>query len=208
MRIWDRNASREFLNKNGFYDRAEGDLGPIYGFQWRHYGAEYVDMHTDYTNCGIDQLRDVICKIKTNPTDRRLLMTAWNPLDLCKMALPPCHCLVQFYVCDNELSCLFYQRSADIGLGVPFNMASYALLTHMIAHVCGLKPGELIHMMGDTHVYLNHVDVLEQQLTREPRDFPKLIIRTVRSDIDDFCAEDFDLVDYDPHPPLRMEMAL
>lgn len=116
-----------------------GDLGPVYGFQWRHYGAEYKDMFTDYTNQGIDQLKEVIETIKSNPNDRRIIMCAWNPVDLPKMALPPCHCLVQFYVANGELSCLLYQRSADMGLGVPFNVASYSLLTYMIAHITKLK---------------------------------------------------------------------
>ena len=156
VKIWNANSSREYLDSLGFTERIEGntyssysepkkfdidsikssgDLGPVYGFQWRHYGAEYKDMFTDYTNKGVDQLRDVIETIKKNPNDRRIIMCAWNPIDLPKMALPPCHCLVQFYVANNELSCLMYQRSADMGLGVPFNIASYSLLTRMIAHV-------------------------------------------------------------------------
>lgn len=125
------------------YFNFSGDLGPVYGFQWRHFGAEYVDMHTDYSNKGIDQLKDVIEKVKNRPDDRRILMCAWNPIDVPKMALPPCHCLVQFYVANGELSCQLYQRSADMGLGVPFNIASYALLTYMIAHVTNLKVSTL-----------------------------------------------------------------
>ena len=140
VRIWDGNSSREFLDSCGFTNREEGDLGPVYGFQWRHFGAEYVDMHADYEGKGVDQLSEVINRIKTKPSDRRIIMCAWNPADLNKMALPPCHCLVQFYVADGELSCQLYQRSADMGLGVPFNIASYALLTAMIAHVCDLVP--------------------------------------------------------------------
>lgn len=139
VHIWDANSTREFLDAVGLKDREEGDLGPIYGFQWRHFGAEYKGMHSDYKNKGIDQLAQVIQTIKTKPTDRRIIMCAWNPIDIPEMALPPCHCLVQFFVEDDELSCLLYQRSADMGLGVPFNIASYSLLTYMIAHVTGLK---------------------------------------------------------------------
>ncbi|MEE6464321.1 hypothetical protein FKM82_006231 [Ascaphus truei] len=174
VKIWDANGSREFLDKQGFTAREEGDLGPVYGYQWRHFGAEYKDMHTDIS----------------------------------LMALPPCHALCQFYVINKELSCQLYQRSGDMGLGVPFNIASYALLTYMIAHVTGLKPGDFIHTMGDAHVYLNHIDPLKIQLQREPRPFPKLkILRTVEN-INDFKADDFQIEGYDPHPTIKMEMAV
>ena len=139
VHIWAANSTREFLDSAGLQHREEGDLGPIYGFQWRHFGAEYKGMHASYKNQGIDQLAHVINTIKNKPSDRRIIMCAWNPVDIPEMALPPCHCLVQFFVADDELSCLLYQRSADMGLGVPFNIASYALLTYMIAHVTGLK---------------------------------------------------------------------
>lgn len=208
VNIWEGNSSRQFLDSCGFTDREEGDLGPVYGFQWRHFGAEYVDMHTDYTNKGIDQLKDVIDKIKNRPDDRRILMCAWNPVDVPKMALPPCHCLVQFYVANGELSCQLYQRSADMGLGVPFNIASYALLTYMIAHVTNLKPGDFIHTLGDAHVYNNHISALEEQLKREPREFPKLKIKRTVSNIEDFKYEDFEVVDYNPHPKIEMVMAV
>lgn len=140
----------------GLKDRQEWDLGPVYGFQWRHFGAEYKDMHSDYTNEGVDQLAEVIRTIKNNPESRRIVMTAWNPSALKDMALPPCHIMAQFYVTGDakpRLSCQMYQRSCDIGLGVPFNIASYALLTCMLAQVCGLERGEFIHSMGDCHVY-------------------------------------------------------
>eukprot|EP00795_Rhopilema_esculentum_P011307 gene11307-21497_t len=163
VHIWDANGSKEFLEGRGLGHREEGDLGPVYGFQWRHFGAEYSDMHANYKNKGIDQLAEVIKLIKNNPDDRRIIMSAWNPVDLPKMALPPCHSFVQFYVCDGELSCQMYQRSGDIGLGVPFNIASYSLLTCMIAHVCNLKPGDFVHTIGDAHVYANHVDALKIQ---------------------------------------------
>ncbi|XP_040443324.1 thymidylate synthase isoform X2 [Falco naumanni] len=161
-----------------------------------------------YTNQGVDQLQKVIETIKTNPDDRRIIMCAWNPKDISLMALPPCHALCQFYVLNGELSCQLYQRSGDMGLGVPFNIASYSLLTYMIAHVTGLKPGEFIHTLGDAHIYLNHVEPLKVQLQREPRPFPKLRILRKVEDISDFKAEDFQIEDYNPHPPIKMEMAV
>ncbi|KAH8238920.1 hypothetical protein KR038_006689 [Drosophila bunnanda] len=210
VHIWDGNSTREYLDKLGHTERAVGDLGPVYGFQWRHFGAEYRTCDDDYSGQGIDQLRQVIETIKNNPSDRRIIMSAWNPLDIPKMALPPCHCLAQFFVSQDrgELSCQLYQRSADMGLGVPFNIASYALLTHMIAHVTGLKPGDFVHTMGDTHVYLNHVDPLKEQLQRTPRPFPKLAIKRTVSDIEDFRYGDFEIVDYNPYPKIQMEMAV
>ncbi|KAM6900560.1 thymidylate synthase [Xenentodon cancila] len=208
VKIWDANGSRAFLDNLGFTDREEGDLGPVYGFQWRHYGAEYKDMQTDYTGQGVDQLQNIIDTIKKNPEDRRIIMCAWNPKDLPLMALPPCHALCQFYVCDGELSCQLYQRSADMGLGVPFNIASYALLTYMIAHITGLKAGDFVHTLGDAHVYLNHIEPLREQLKREIRPFPKLRIKRKVERIDDFCAEDFEICDYNPHPTIKMQMAV
>uniref|UniRef100_A0A7M4F207 Thymidylate synthase n=1 Tax=Crocodylus porosus TaxID=8502 RepID=A0A7M4F207_CROPO len=174
VKIWDANGSREFLDKQGFTHRVEGDLGPVYGFQWRHFGAEYQDMNTDIS----------------------------------LMALPPCHALCQFYVVNGELSCQLYQRSGDMGLGVPFNIASYSLLTYMIAHVTGLKVGEFIHTLGDAHIYLNHIEPLKVQLQREPRPFPKLRILRKVENINDFEAEDFKIEDYNPHPAIKMEMAV
>uniref|UniRef100_A0A667I5B2 Thymidylate synthase n=1 Tax=Lynx canadensis TaxID=61383 RepID=A0A667I5B2_LYNCA len=174
VKIWDANGSRNFLDSLGFSNREEGDLGPVYGFQWRHFGAEYKDKDSDL------------------------------PL----MALPPCHALCQFYVVNGELSCQLYQRSGDMGLGVPFNIASYSLLTYMIAHITGLKPGDFIHTLGDAHIYLNHIEPLKMQLQREPRPFPKLrILRKVET-IDDFKAEDFQIEGYNPHPTIKMEMAV
>ena len=208
VRIWDGNGSREYLDSIGLTDREVGDLGPVYGFQWRHFGAEYTNMHADYTGKGVDQLAEVIHKIKNNPTDRRILLTAWNPAALKEMALPPCHMFCQFYVANGELSCQMYQRSCDMGLGVPFNIASYSLLTCMIAQVCGLKPGDFVHCCGDTHVYSNHVEPLETQLLCEPRPFPILKINPEKKDIDSFTFEDFEIVGYDPHPKIAMEMAV
>ncbi|XP_073926310.1 thymidylate synthase isoform X2 [Castor canadensis] len=163
VKIWDANGSRDFLDSLGFSARQEGDLGPVYGFQWRHFGADYKDMNSDYSGQGVDQLQKVIDTIKTNPDDRRIIMCAWNPKDLPLMALPPCHALCQFYVVNGELSCQLYQRSGDMGLGVPFNIASYALLTYMIAHITGLQPGDFVHTLGDAHIYLNHIEPLKTQ---------------------------------------------
>jgi len=208
VKIWDANGSREFLDKRGLGHREEMDLGPVYGFQWRHFGAKYVDMHTDYTGQGVDQLAECIRKIKEDPTDRRILLSAWNPADLSEMALPPCHMFCQFYVANGELSCLMYQRSCDMGLGVPFNIASYALLTCMVAQVCGLKPGDFVHTLGNAHVYKNHVEPLRTQLERTPRPFPVLKVNPEVTDIDGFQASDFKLVGYDPHGKIAMDMAV
>merc|ERR1719190_271079 len=204
VRIWDGNSSREYLDSLGLQHREEGDLGPVYGFQWRHFGAEYVDMHQDYTGQGVDQLAECIRKIKADPTDRRILLSAWNPADLDLMALPPCHMFCQFYVANGELSCLMYQRSCDMGLGVPFNIASYSLLTLMVAQVCGLQPGEFVHTLGNAHVYQNHVEPLQTQLQRTPRPFPVLKVNPEVKEIDGFQPSDFELVGYSPHGKIAM----
>ncbi|KAI3828032.1 hypothetical protein L1987_02122 [Smallanthus sonchifolius] len=208
IRIWDGNASRSYLDSIGLVDREEGDLGPVYGFQWRHFGARYTDMHADYTGQGFDQLLDVIDKIKNNPDDRRIILSAWNPSDLKQMALPPCHMFAQFYVNQGELSCQMYQRSSDMGLGVPFNIASYALLTCMIAHVCDLVPGDFVHVLGDAHVYSTHVRPLQDQLQKLPKPFPTLKINPAKKDIDAFVADDFELTGYNPHQKIEMKMAV
>ncbi|KAJ2887841.1 Thymidylate synthase [Coemansia asiatica] len=213
VHIWDGNCSREFLDSRGLTHRREGDLGPVYGFQWRHFGAEYKDADTDYSGKGVDQLEDVIRKIRESPTDRRIIMSAWNPADMSQMALPPCHMFAQFFVShpgtpQAELSCQMYQRSCDIGLGVPFNIASYALLTRLIAQITGLKPGVFVHCMGDTHIYANHTEALKVQIQREPRPFPKLHIKRVPDSIEDFTIDDLELVDYNPYGKIHMEMAV
>ncbi|KAL6270060.1 hypothetical protein ACE6H2_026971 [Prunus campanulata] len=192
----------------GLTDKEEGDLGPVYGFQWRHFGARYTDMNADYTGQGFDQLLDVIDKIKINPDDRRIILSAWNPSDLKLMALPPCHMVAQFYVANRELSCQMNQRSADLGLGVPFNIASYALLTCMIAHVCDLVPGDFIHVLGDAHVYRTHIRPLQEQLEKLPKPFPILKINPEKKNIDSFVAADFELIGYDPHQKIEMKMAV
>lgn len=213
VKIWEGNGSREYLDSIGLTDRREGDLGPIYGFQWRHFGARYKTCDDDYTGQGVDQLQNVIDKLKTNPYDRRIIMSAWNPADFALMALPPCHIFSQFYVNfpkngKPQLSCLLYQRSCDMGLGVPFNIASYALLTIMIAHICDMEPGEFIHTLGDAHVYKDHVDALKEQISRTPRAFPKLFIKRKVESIDDFKYDDFEIVDYHPHPKIQMKMSV
>lgn len=208
VKILDANGSRAFLDARGLQHRREGDLGPVYGFQWRHSGAVYKTCDSDYTGQGVDQLANVISTLKTNPTCRRIMMSAWNPSDLQHMALPPCHAMVQFYVARGELSCQLYQRIADMGLGVLFNIASYSLLTHIIAKIVGLKPAEFTHTLGDAHVYSNHVAALEEQLTRTPRDFPTLCISDRLTSIDCVTADMISLKDYNPHKNIAMAMAV
>jgi len=186
--IWD-----EWADDNG-------DLGPVYGKQWRHWqtpdGRE------------IDQLAELISMIKTNPESRRLMLTAWNPADVPHMALPPCHCLFQFHVAKGRLSCQLYQRSADIFLGVPFNIASYALMTHMIARICGLKPGEFVHVLGDAHLYSNHFDQAREQLSRAPGALPQLVIHRTPDSIDGFHFDDFEITGYDAQPHIAAPIAV
>ena len=188
VHIWD-----EWADENG-------DLGPVYGHQWRSWPAP--------DGRSIDQLAGVIDQIKRNPDSRRLLVTAWNPGEVDSMALPPCHCLFQFYVADGRLSCQLYQRSADTFLGVPFNIASYSLLTMMIAQECGLQPGEFIHTTGDTHIYLNHFGQVDLQLTREPRPLPTMRLNPDVKSVFDFRAGDFELSGYDPWPAIKAPVAV
>jgi len=179
---------------------AEGNLGPVYGKQWRSW--ETPDGRT------IDQIANAVADLKRNPDSRRIIVTAWNPGDLSKMALAPCHCLFQFYVTDGKLSCQLYQRSADVFLGVPFNIASYALLTMMMAQVTGLKPGDFVHTFGDAHLYLNHLEQADLQLSRAPRPLPQMNINPAVSSIFDFKYEDFELTGYDPHPHIKAPVAV
>jgi len=179
---------------------ADGELGPVYGKQWRSWSAP--------DGRSIDQLSQVIDTIKNNPESRRMIVCAWNPADVDKMALPPCHCFFQFYVAQGKLSCQLYQRSADTFLGVPFNIASYALLTMMVAQVCGLQPGEFIHTTGDTHIYLNHFDQVREQLSREPRPLPKMKLNPDVDSIYGFRYEDFELTGYDPWPAIKAPVAV
>ena len=186
--IWD-----EWADENG-------DLGPVYGHQWRSWPAP--------DGRSIDQLSMVIDTIRRNPDSRRMLVTAWNPAEVDKMALPPCHCLFQFYVAGGKLSCQLYQRSADVFLGVPFNIASYALLTMMIAQVCGLEPGEFVHTTGDTHIYRNHFEQVATQLAREPRPLPRMRLNPDVKSLFDFKYEDFTLEGYDPWPAIKAPVAV
>lgn len=179
---------------------ADGNLGPVYGYQWRSW--------PDGDGGKVDQIANLIAQIKANPSSRRLIVSAWNPAQVDEMALPPCHCLFQFHVADGKLSCQLYQRSADIFLGVPFNIASYALLTMMVAQVCGLKPGEFIHTLGDAHLYANHFEQAQLQLGREPRAMPQMRINPAIKDIFAFRFEDFTLEGYDPHPGIKAPIAV
>ena len=188
VRIWDEWADEQ------------GELGPVYGYQWRSWPAPNGE--------SVDQISNLIRQIKTNPDSRRLIVSAWNPALVDQMALPPCHALFQFYVADGKLSCQLYQRSADIFLGVPFNIASYALLTHMVAQVCGLEPGEFVHTLGDAHLYLNHLEQAELQLTREPRQRPTLTLNPEVKDIFGFTFEDIALEGYDPHPHIKAQVSV
>lgn len=183
---------------------ADGELGPVYGYQWR----SWPNPEAGPEGGTIDQISNLIADIKRNPDSRRLIVTAWNPADVPKMALPPCHCLFQFYVANGKLSCQLYQRSADIFLGVPFNIASYALLTMMVAQVTGLKVGEFVHTFGDAHLYLNHLDQAREQLTRKPYPLPKMHINPEMKDIFAFRYEDFKLEGYQAHPHIKAEVAV
>lgn len=199
----DTNVKYLQENKVTIWDEwadADGNLGPIYGYQWRSWPTA--------DGQAIDQISNVIEQIKRNPNDRRLIVSAWNVADISKMKLPPCHCFFQFYVANGKLSCQLYQRSADIFLGVPFNIASYSLLTMMIAQVTGLGLGEFVHTLGDAHIYLNHIDQVKEQLSREPRPLPKMWINPEIKNIFDFKFEDFRLDDYDPHPAIKAPIAV
>ena len=208
VNIWDANGSREFLDNLGFQHRQTGDLGPVYGFQWRHFGADYADMASDYSGQGVDQLAEVVNLIKNDPQSRRIILSAWNPRAQTLMALPPCHVISQFYVEKGKLSCLMFQRSGDMGLGVPFNVASYSLLTCMIAQVCQLGRGEFVHVIGDTHVYRNHVEPLRTQLDRHPLPFPVLKLNPGVMNIEQFDTGDIVLENYNKHPKIHMDMAV
>ena len=194
-----------YLQENGvsIWDEwadEDGELGPVYGKQWRSWAAP--------DGSSIDQIARLIDGIRRNPDSRRHIVTAWNPSDVDRMALPPCHCLFQFYVADGRLSCQLYQRSADVFIGIPFNIASYALLTMMVAQVCGLKPGDFVWTGGDCHLYLNHLEQAREQLTREPRGLPKMRINPEVKDIFGFKYEDFTLEGYDPHPHIKAPVAV
>ena len=210
VRIWEGNSTRQFLDSVGLRDREVGDLGPIYGFQWRHSGAEYHSCHSDYTGKGVDQLQQCVDLITSNPTSRRIIMTAWNPSDLSQMALPPCHILCQWYVStEGTLSLQMYQRSGDSFLGIPFNIFSYSVLLTMVAHLVGLRPGRFVHIVGDFHIYQQHLEMVKQQIQRIPYPFPRLVIKRDRAEIgsiDRYQIGDFDLVEYRCSPGIKAVM--
>ncbi len=195
----------QYLKDNGVsiwneWADENGELGPVYGYQWRSWPAP--------NGQSIDQIGQLVEQIKSNPDSRRLIVSAWNPALVDEMALPPCHCLFQFYVANGKLSCQLYQRSADIFLGVPFNIASYALLTHMVAQVCGLQVGDFVHTLGDAHLYHNHIEQAKLQLSREPRPLPHLRLNPEVKDLFGFCYDDFTIEGYDPHPHIKAEVAI
>ena len=213
VNIWKGNTSREFLDKRGLKKLPEGSLGKAYGFQWRKFGSDesLTNKHLIPHHHGIDQVGDVINNLKKDPDSRRHIITAWNPMQLNEMALPPCHMMVQFYVADGKLSAQWYQRSVDSFLGLPFNILSYAILTRIIGQTVGLPTKELIFVGGDTHIYKNHIDQVKEQISREPFDFPKMKINeelfTVE-DIERLEFKDFEFIDYSCHPAIKAEMAV
>lgn len=209
VHIWDLNGTKEFLESRGLpYE--ENDLGPVYGHQWRHFNATYSSCHDDYIGFGVDQLQKVLDDLKNPETrsSRRHVISAWNPCQIDEMALPPCHVLFQFHVTrGNKLSCSLYQRSGDVGLGVPFNIMSYAAFTILVAKHCDLEPYEFIYYLGNTHIYADHKEALEQQITRTPHAFPTMTIKTKRDNINDYELDDFEIHDYVYHPPIKMNMS-
>lgn len=209
VHIWDANSNRAFLDSRGLQNNDEDDLGPIYGFQWRHFNANYVSCNTDYSNKGIDQLTEVINTLK-DPllrNSRRMIISAWNPCQLDKMALPPCHIIMQFNVTNNnKLSCSMYQRSNDEACGTCFNIASYSFLTHLLAFHCDLEPYEFIYYKGNCHIYEEHISNIKIQLQRQPYEFPSLTILNKRENIEDYNIDDFKVINYKYHDSLEYKM--
>ena len=209
VHIWDQNGTREYLDSRGLTENKEGDLGPIYGHQWRHFNAEYINSETDYTGKGVDQLENVIQQLKDplSRGSRRIIMTAWNPLQLEQMSLPPCHILSHYQVSSTgHLSCCIYQRSGDVGLGVPFNIASYSFLVHILAKHCGLIAKELIYICGNCHIYDDHIDKLKEQITREVYDFPTIEIKEKYDDITHYKFDDIIIHNYRCHEQIKMDV--
>jgi thymidylate synthase len=217
VHIWDANATREFLDSRGLVNYPDGILGPVYGYQWRYFNAPYIYGNADNNRvdvppsfAGVDQLQKIIDALKdpVERTSRRLIMTAWNPAQIDQMALPPCHVLAQFRVkSGGRLSCSLYQRSGDIGLGVPFNIASYSFLTHLLAKHCGLEADEFVHFLGDAHIYVDHVESLKQQIERIPYNFPRIVIKSLKEKIDDYDLGDIEFTEPYLHYP-KIEMPL
>jgi thymidylate synthase len=208
VRIWNDNASRKFLDSRNLHHLEENDLGPVYGHQWRHFNAKYNTCNTDYKNKGVDQIQYII-NCLNDPVERysrRLILCAWNPEQLDQMALPPCHVLAQFNVIGNKLSCSLYQRSGDVGLGVPFNIASYSLLTHILAKHCGLVASEFIYNLGNAHIYDDHIELLIEQIKREPIKFPTITIKNKYETIDEYSINDIELINYNSHDTIKMVM--
>lgn len=209
VKIWNGNGSRDFLDSRGLTNNRENDLGPVYGHQWRFFNAKYSTCDDNYKGFGIDQLQNIINDLSDpiKRKSRRIVMSAWNPCQLNEMALPPCHILVQFNVLnENKLSCSLYQRSGDVGLGVPFNIASYSILTQLLAKHCGLEAFEFIYYLGNTHIYDDHLEALTEQATRKPYLFPKLNIKSKKNTIEEYLAEDFEIENYKYHSPIKIEM--
>ena len=209
VKIWNDNANREFLDSRKLYNLKENDLGPVYGHQWRFFNAEYSDCDKDYKGKGVDQLQYIIDSLKDPETrnSRRLVMSAWNPCQIDEMALPPCHVMAQFNVCGgNRLSCALYQRSGDVGLGVPFNIASYSFLTHIIAKHCDLIADQFVYYLGNCHIYDDHIEKLREQTLREPFAFPTVEITNKYENIEDYKISDFVLSNYECHKTIKMEM--
>ena len=207
--IWNKNASRQFLDSRDLMSNRAGDLGPIYGHQWRHFNAAYKDCETDYTGKGVDQLATLVQNLKNADTkySRRHIISAWNPVQLPEMALPPCHLLAQFHVNqEDELSCCLFQRSGDIGLGIPFNIASYSFLTHILAKHCDLKPLEFVHFIGNAHIYEKHEGSLEKQMKNTPQPFPTITIKNKKENIDDYEIHDISIKDYTYVTKIKMDM--
>ena len=216
VHIWDGNASKEFMESRGLCHYPEGILGPLYGFQWRHFNADYDSLtgkavQDEYGNTGIDQLQQIITALKDpkQRTSRRLIMSAWNPCQLDEMALPPCHIMCQFNVHDgNKLSCALYQRSSDSICGKPFNIASYSFLTHLLAKHCGLEAYEFVHFIGNCHIYEEHIEAAKLQIQREPYEFPTIEIPEVRENISDYEVSDFTLSNYQCHEAIKVKMVV
>jgi len=208
VKIWNDNGSRDFLDSRGLTHLEENDLGPVYGHQWRFFNAPYTNCDESYKGKGVDQLQYIIDSLNDSKErySRRLVMSAWNPCQINEMALPPCHVLCQFNVIGNKLSCSLYQRSGDVGLGVPFNIASYSFLTHLIAKHCDLEATEFVYYLGNTHIYDDHIESLKEQIEREPKKFPKVKINNKRDNINDYCLEDFEIENYECHLPIKMKM--
>ena len=211
VNIWKDNSTREFLDKSGLERYDEGTCGPIYGFQWRHFNADYFGADYNYSGTGVDQLQNCIDLIKNDPFSRRIFMSAWNPEQMDQMCLPPCHVSYQFYVNINknnekELNCMMYQRSGDMFLGVPFNIASTSLLVYMIANMTNTKPGFVNIVIGDAHIYEEHIDAVKEQLSRNPYEAPQLVMMTTVGNINNYKNDDFTLINYTFHPAIKAKM--